>query len=81
MAQSLSGTVGIRFVQGPYCLVLYRTTSHRADGGLFYHKLLYITVNTEIKLSAGGLILRAVPARPLFLIPTKSSAPETSRRL
>jgi hypothetical protein len=54
LSLSLSGTVGMRSVQGPYCSVLYRTTAHGADGDLFYHKLQYITVNTEIKLSAGG---------------------------
>jgi hypothetical protein len=46
--------LGVRSIQGPYCSVLYRTTAHRADGGLFYHKLQYITVKTEMKLSAGG---------------------------
>jgi len=54
MVLSLSGTAGLRSVQGPYCMVLYRTTAHRADCGPFYHKLQYITVNIEIKLFAGG---------------------------
>ena len=75
MAQSLSGTVGLRSVQGPYCTVLYRPTAHRADGGLFYHKFQYITVNIENKLSAVGYHFCERRQYVLYLSPPPSHLP------